>query len=103
MVSVAVFAACVGRRHIGCNGPYMEHDDRGATALAGDTITGDIDSVVTASERILDDTRVPDKRSDDPQLPIYGEGSGDSGCSRLSGAMECVGTSGRCRVHRGRG
>ncbi len=74
MVSVAVFAACVRRRHIGRNGPYMEHDDRGATALIGDTVAGDIDPVVATPEGILDDAWVPDECAYDPQLPIYGEG-----------------------------
>ena len=81
MVSMADFAACVWRRHIGRNGPYMEHDDGGAIALIGDTITGDIDSMVTTSERIPDDARVSDECADDPQLPVYGEGCRDSRCS----------------------
>lgn len=73
LVSVAAFAACVWRRHIGRNGPYLEHDDRGATALVGDTVAGDIDTVVATPEGIPDNAWVPNECVDDSQLSVYGE------------------------------
>lgn len=59
MVPVAELVIGVWRRHIGCNGPYLEHDDRSSVTFVGDTIAGYFDPMVAAPKGVPVYARVP--------------------------------------------